>query len=67
MDALASDGSYQTLADAARRGELTDDMVFDASIEAAVDSGNGAAFYGVNSGWSFAKLWHSFVNWLFGN
>ena len=66
MNSLASNGAYKRMADAARRGDLTDDMVFDESINAATDTGDVGAFYGINSGWSWSKSWNDLKNWISG-
>ena len=54
LDAAADDGGYRSLADAAARGASKDEMdelMFDASVDAAIKSGNAGAIPGMYGFW----------------
>ena len=67
MESVISNGAYDSMVQAAKQGRLTDDVVFDASVDAAIDTGNAGAFYGINSGWQWSQIWNSIKNWFTGN
>ena len=55
LDAMANNGTFTALAAAASRGEDIDDMVFDAALDTALETGNAGAFYGLYGGWFWAN------------
>ena len=55
VDQMANNGSLQNIANAAARGEDVDDLMFDAALDAALETGNGAVLPAVYGTWSLAK------------
>ena len=50
LDAMVSNGSFANIAAAAGRGEDVDDMVFDAALDTALETGSSGALYGIYGG-----------------
>ena len=52
---MANNGSLQNIANAAARRKNVDDLMFDAALDAALETGNGAVLPAVYGTWSLAK------------
>jgi RHS repeat-associated protein len=55
LDRMGKNGSMSRMAAAAKRGDDIDDMMFDAALDAALESGNASALHGVYGTWSLTK------------
>jgi len=61
LQAAADHGSFNDVYSAAANGEDDlDDLMYDASIDAAIESGQAAALPVIYNGWDWLKWWHDF-------
>jgi len=55
MEQIAKNGSLQDLVTAAKNGDDLDDPMFDAALEAALETGNRLVLPGVYGAWNATK------------